>query len=102
MGWSLKEATDLRERIRANPWLITKQLETKANAQLSLERNSDWLRESGCAKEIDWLAEIRFIRRVLERVTEVSSVENVESFEEEAELLGLAKLEELRNAHVQL
>src|ERR1043165_3222119 len=99
---SLKEARELPEQTRANPWLITEQLETKANAELSLERNSDWLRESGSAKEIDWLTEVRRVGCVLELVTEVASVENVEGFEEEAELLGLAKFEELRNAHVQL
>ena len=77
-------------------------LEAKANAELSLEWNSEWLRESGSAKEIDWLTEVRRAGCVLKLVTEVSSVENVEGFEEQAEPLGLAPLKELRNANVQL
>ena len=77
-------------------------LEAKAYAQLRLERNSEWFGEAGGAEEIDWFAEVRLTRHVLELVSIVSGVENIERLEEEAELFILAPLEELRNAHVQL
>ena len=41
-------------------------------------------------------------RNVLELVSEVARVEDIEGFEEESEFLVLAQIEELRNAHIQL
>ena len=84
------------------PQVTVSDLETEASTELSLERNSEWLREASCAKEVVGLAKIRRARRVLELITIVSGVENIERFEEQAELIFLAPLEELRNAHVQL
>jgi len=77
-------------------------LEAEPDAELSLERNSKRFREASSAKEIDWLTEVCFASYVLELVTEISSVENVEGFKEETESVILAPSEELRNANVQL
>lgn len=77
-------------------------LEAEANAKLSLERDSEWLRKTSGSKEVDWLTEIRLARHVLELVTKISSIEYIECLEEEAKLVILAPLEELRSAHVQL
>ncbi len=85
-----------------NPVQLYSRLETEPNTELRLEGNSDWLRKTSGAKEVDWLAEVRRFRHVLELISEVARVEDVEGFEEEPESFVLAKPEELRDAHVQL
>jgi len=67
-----------------------------------LKRNSQRLGEARGSEEVDRLAKVRLTRNILELVPEVASVENVERLKKEAELLILAKLEELRGANVQL
>lgn len=59
-------------------------LETEANAELRLERNSEWFRKTSRAEEVDGPAKVRLAGHVLKLVTEVSSVEDVERLEEQS------------------
>jgi len=78
------------------------ELEVKSNSELCLERNSQRLRETGCAEEIDRLAEVCLAGHVLELVPVVASIENIEGLKEQSEFHRFFKLEELRNTNVQL
>jgi len=77
-------------------------LEGKADSELCLERNTQGLREASSSKEVNWLAEIRLARHILELVSVVAGIENVESLKEQSEFHALFEFEELRNANVQL
>ncbi len=77
-------------------------LEAKADAELSLKRDSKRLGESGCPKEVDRQFEVICADNVLELVAEVSRVEDIERFKEEAELSLLAEVEELRQTNIDL
>ena len=77
-------------------------LEVEPGANLSLEGNSQWLGEPSRSEEVDWFSKIGFTGYVLKRITEVAGIEYVEGFKENAELFVLAKIEELRDAHIQL
>src|SRR6266480_6385304 len=77
-------------------------LEAKAEAELSLERNTQWLRESCCPKEVERLAEIRGTGNVLDFAAKVRRIENIEGLEEQTQLALLAEVVEFRHANVQL
>ena len=84
------------------PGYVFDRLEAKACSKLSLERNSQRLGEPGRSEEVNRLAEVWRAGHVLELVSVVTSIEDIESFEEETELLMLAPVEELGNTDIQL
>src|ERR1041384_3313584 len=73
-------------------------LETDPESELTLERNTDRLRESGSAEEINRLLEVRAAGGPVKRVAKVSRVEQIESLEEDTEAHVFCKLEVLRDS----